>query len=205
MACPTACPRRSCWKGGSGPTWYARRCSACTTGAERCSWPSTPRDSRSWRSRPRLGGRPRRSSRCCRAPAVSSGPSCGLTFRPSPEVNAVSRPTPDRPDSDEDVMSRLVSEAGDPQVEPRPEHVADLRALILDRLGPPRTDRPSRTRWLVVSGLAAACLVAVLAWPPGDGKNPVPGFSEQKSSDPITPRPRQDPASVATWGNVRRG
>ena len=43
-------------------------------------------------------------------------------------------------------MSQLVSEAGDPEVEPRPEHVADLRALILDRLGPPLTGRPSRTR-----------------------------------------------------------
>ena len=101
-------------------------------------------------------------------------------------------------------MSRLVSEAGDPKVEPRPEYVADLRALILDRLGPPRTDRLSRTRWLVVSGLAAACLVAVLAWPRGGGKNPVPGSSGQPSSDPITLRPRQDAARVAAWGTVRR-
>jgi len=117
----------------------------------------------------------------------------------------VSRPTPDRPDADEDVISRLVFEAGDPTVELRPEHVADLRALILDRLGPPLTGRPSRTRWLVVSGLAAACLVAVLARPRGDGKHTVPGFSGQQSSDPITRRPRQDPTSVAAWGNVRRG
>ena len=102
-------------------------------------------------------------------------------------------------------MSRLVSEAGDPNVDPRPEHVADLRAMILDCLGPPRTDRPSKTRWLVVSGLAAACLVAVLAWPRGDGENPVPGFSGRQSSDPIIPRPRQDPTDVATWGNARRG
>ena len=117
----------------------------------------------------------------------------------------MSRPTPDPPDADEDVMSRLVFEAGDPTVEPRPEHVADLRALILDRLGPPRTDRPSRTRWLVVSGLAAACLVAVLAWPRDDGKKPVPDVSGQQSSDPIAPRPRQDPTDVAAWGIVRRG
>jgi len=101
-------------------------------------------------------------------------------------------------------MSQLVSEAGDPEVEPRPEYVADLRALILDRLVPLRTDRPSRMRWLVVSGLAVACSVAVLAWPRGDGKNPVPGFSGQPSSDPITTRPRQDPTSIAAWGNVRR-
>jgi hypothetical protein len=121
----------------------------------------------------------------------------------------VSRPTPDRPDSDadedEDIISRLVSEAGDPQVEPRPEHVADLRALILDRLGPLRTDRPSRTRWLAVAGLAAACLVAVFAWPRGDSNNAVPGFSGRPSSDPITPRAREDPTGVAAWGNVRRG
>jgi hypothetical protein len=102
-------------------------------------------------------------------------------------------------------MSQLVSEAGDPEVEPRPEHVADLRALILDRLGPSRTDLPSRTPWLVISGLAAACLVAVLAWPRDDGKKPVPGFSGQPSSDPTTPRPREDPTTVAAWGNVRRG
>jgi hypothetical protein len=102
-------------------------------------------------------------------------------------------------------MSQLVSEAGDPEVEPRPEHVADLRALILDRLGPPRTERPSRTPWLVASGLAAACLVAVLAWPRGDGKNPLPGFSGQPSSTPITPRSREGPTSLAAWGNVRRG
>jgi hypothetical protein len=117
----------------------------------------------------------------------------------------VSRPTPDRPDADEDVISQLVSEAGDPEVELRPEHVADLRALILDRLGPPLTGRPSRTRWLVVSGLAAACLVAVLARPRGNGKHTVPGFSGQPSSHPITPRPREDPTRVAAWGNVRRG
>jgi hypothetical protein len=117
----------------------------------------------------------------------------------------VSRPTPDRPDADEDVIARLVSEAGDPTVEPRPEHVADVRVLLLDRLGPPRVDRPSRTRWLVISGAVAACLVAVLAWPRGDRKNPVPGVSGQQSSGAITPRPRQDPLSVAAWGNVRRG
>jgi hypothetical protein len=101
-------------------------------------------------------------------------------------------------------MAQLVSEAGDPEVEPRPEHVADLRALIFDRLGPPRSDRTWRTRWLVASGLAAACLVAVLAWPRGNGTNPGSGFSGQPSSDPITTRPAQNPTRVAAWGNVRR-
>jgi hypothetical protein len=102
-------------------------------------------------------------------------------------------------------VSRLVFEAGDPEVEPRPEHVAHLRTLILDRLGPPRNDWAWRTRGLVASGLAAACLLAVLAWPRGDGTNPVPDSSGKQSSDPITPRPRLEPTSVAAWGNVRRG
>jgi hypothetical protein len=117
----------------------------------------------------------------------------------------VSRPTPDRSDADEDVISRLVLEAGEPTVEPRPEHVAELHALILDRLGPPRSDRPSRTVWLVVSGLAAACLVAGLAWPRGDGMGRAPGAAGQPSREPVAARPREDPAGIAAWGNVRRG
>jgi hypothetical protein len=121
----------------------------------------------------------------------------------------VSRPTPDRPDADldEDVLSRLVSEAGDTTVEPRPEHVADLRALILDRLGPPHTrmDWSPGKRWLAISGLVAACLAAVLAWPRGDGTTPVRGLSGQQASDPITPRRTQDPNGVAAWASVRRG
>jgi hypothetical protein len=116
----------------------------------------------------------------------------------------VSGSTPDQPDEDEEFLSRLVSEAGDPKVEPRPEHVADLRALILDRLGPPRADWLVEPRWLVVSGLAATLLLAVLAWPQGDGKDPVPGSSVLQSSDEIAPRPRQDPAGIAAWRKVRR-
>ena len=112
--------------------------------------------------------------------------------------------TPDQADEDEEFLSRLVSEAGDPKVEPRPEHVADLRALILDRLGPPRSDRLMKPRWLVISGLAAACLLAVLAWPRGDGKDPIPGSSGRQSPDEIAPRPRQDLAGIAAWRNVRR-
>ena len=117
----------------------------------------------------------------------------------------MSRPTPDQADEDEAFLSRLVSEAGDPDVEPRPEHVADLRALILDRLGPPRSDRRLMTRWLVISGLAAACVLGVLAWPRGDGTVPVSGPSGPQSADEITLRPRPDPAGVATWRSVRRG
>jgi hypothetical protein len=117
----------------------------------------------------------------------------------------VSRPTPDRSDDDEEFLSRLISEAGDPTVEPRPGHVADLRALIHDRLGPPRANRSSRALWLVVAGLAAACWLAVLVWPRGDGKGPVVGPPGRQSSDEIAARPLPDPAGIAIWRDVRRG
>jgi hypothetical protein len=117
----------------------------------------------------------------------------------------VSRQTPDRPDNDEAFIAQLVSEAGDPNVEPRPEHVAELRARIHDNLGPPRADRWSRTLWLVVSGLAAACLAAVLAWPRGDGNAWVRGSSAGQASVGIAPAPREDSPGVAAWPNIRRG
>src|SRR5262249_22825202 len=50
---------------------------------------------------------------------------------------------------------------GDPHIEPHPEHVAKLRSLVLDRLGPPRAAGRWRSRLLVGSGLAAAACVAV--------------------------------------------
>ena len=116
----------------------------------------------------------------------------------------MSRPTPDRPD-DEELLSRLVSEAGDPTVEPRPEHVADLRALIHDRLGPPRADRPLRARWLIVAGLAAACWLALLVWPRGDGRHLSMDPPGRRSSDKPAGRSRQDPDGLATWRDIRRG
>jgi hypothetical protein len=117
----------------------------------------------------------------------------------------VSRPTPDRPDQDEEFLSRLISEAGDPTVEPRPEHVADLHARILDRLGPPRPARDSRARWLVISGLVAACWLAVIVRPRGDGKDPVISDPGQQSTGEIAARPRSDSAGVAAWREARQG
>jgi hypothetical protein len=116
----------------------------------------------------------------------------------------MSRPTPDRPD-DEELLSRLVSEAGDPTVEPRPEHVADLRALIHDRLGPPRANRPLRARWLIVAGLAAACCLALLVWPRGDDSHPSMYPPRRQPPDKTAGRSQQDPDGLATWPDIRRG
>jgi hypothetical protein len=116
----------------------------------------------------------------------------------------MSRPTPDRPD-DEELLSRLVSEAGDPTVEPRPEHVADLRALIHDRLGPPRAGRPLRARWLIVAGLAAACWLALLVRPRGDGRHLSTDPPGRRSSDETAGRSGQDPDGLAIWRDIRRG
>ena len=189
--------------------WCARRCSLCITRADGCSWTNIRRGSRSRRSRPEAGGRPRGSSRSCRVPEDSSVPSCGLTFRTPQEANAVSRPTPDRPDEienvDEDLLTLLISQAGDPKVEPRPEHVASLRALLLDRLGPPRAARSWRTRLLVGSGLAAACLLGVLAWPRHDPEDTVPSPDTGRSVPQITLRLPDDASIKAAWLDVRRG
>jgi hypothetical protein len=119
----------------------------------------------------------------------------------------MSRPTPEQPDTREDeaFLAEIVSEAGNPTVKPRPEHVAELRELVLDRLGLPRPNRRPGMRWLVISGLAAACAAAVLVWPPGDFRDPVPDSSGRPSPDPTAPRTRQDFAGVAAWPNIRRG
>jgi hypothetical protein len=117
----------------------------------------------------------------------------------------VSRPTPDRPDEDMDLLARLVSESGDPQVEPRPEHVAGLRARLLDRLGPPRSARPWRTRLLIGSGLAAACILAVLAWSRRHVNHPVASRDASQSAPQVTHRPPDDSSRNAALPEVRRG
>ena len=70
----------------------------------------------------------------------------------------MNQPTSNNHGNDLDDVSRWVAEAGDPSVEPRPEHVERLRALLLDRLGPVRRQTPrlgfQLARWLV-----AACFL----------------------------------------------
>jgi hypothetical protein len=74
--------------------------------------------------------------------------------------------TPGRPEADDAderaLMQRLISEAGDPAVVPRAEYVADLRSLILDRVGARQRAVRWRSRLVVGSGLAAAALAAVV-------------------------------------------
>jgi hypothetical protein len=70
----------------------------------------------------------------------------------------MNQPTSDNHGNDLDDVSRWIAEAGDPSVEPRPEHIDHLRSLLLDRLGPVRRRTPQLgfqlARWLV-----AACFV----------------------------------------------
>jgi hypothetical protein len=59
-------------------------------------------------------------------------------------------------DEEDDMIRRYIAEAGDPRVDPRPEHVAMVRSRLLERLGPPPSARRWPARLLVGSGLAAA-------------------------------------------------
>ncbi len=119
----------------------------------------------------------------------------------------MSRLTPDRPeeDEDEDQLTLLITQAGDPKVEPRPEHVDGLRALLLDRLGPPRLARPWKTWLLMGSGLAAACLLGALAWPRHDVENTIKSNDVILSTQKVTIQ-LPDHASInVAWLDARRG
>jgi len=111
---------------------------------------------------------------------------------------------PERLDEDDAFLAEVVGEAGDPKVDPRPEHVAELRSVIFDRLGPPRSRQRIRTRWLVVPGLAAACLAAVVVWPRGNSADRIAGGSGRPPEDPIAARPLPDPAGIDCWRNIRQ-
>jgi len=84
----------------------------------------------------------------------------------------VNRPSSNNLEDDDEIRG-WISEAGDPGVGPRPEHVEQLRGLLLDRLGSPRrnaTTLPwlSAARWLVAACLLVAAglgIFSVLARP----------------------------------------
>jgi hypothetical protein len=74
----------------------------------------------------------------------------------------MNRATRDQPDRNEDWIGSRISEAGDPRVEPRREHVETLRSLVLGRLHPSRPTRRWKARLLVGSGLAALMFAAAV-------------------------------------------
>jgi hypothetical protein len=107
------------------------------------------------------------------------------------------RPNPDR--SPESLAARL-------RALPPPPVPADLEARLLAAV-PPERPIPRRrwSVWVVVAGaLAAACLVAVLAWPRRDGRHPVPGPEKSESARQLPPRPPDDSAGLAAWLEARR-
>jgi hypothetical protein len=97
------------------------------------------------------------------------------------------RPNTDR--SPESLEARL-------RALPQPPVPADLEARLLATI-PGKTPIPQR-RWGVwvgaVAASAAACLLAVLAWPGRDGKNPVPSPGTRESVHQVTvPSPSPSP------------
>jgi hypothetical protein len=112
-------------------------------------------------------------------------------------VDTDRRPNPD--ESPEALEARL-------RALPRPPVPADLEARLLAAI-PTETLVPPR-RWAVWVGvagaLAAACLLAVLAWPRRDGKGPAPGPTPRESAHQATPRPPDDSDDLAVWREARR-
>jgi hypothetical protein len=76
----------------------------------------------------------------------------------------MNRATSDQRDDDDELIRLFIAEAGDPYVEPRPEHVAHVRSLLLERLVSPQPARRWKRGLLVGSGLAAMTIaLAMLA------------------------------------------
>ena len=88
---------------------------------------------------------------------------------------------------------------------PQPPVPEGLEARLL-AAGPARGPAPRR-RWavraLVAGALAAACLLAVLAWQRRDGKAPTFGPAKHEVAHKVTPRPPDGPPGMAAW--VRAG
>jgi hypothetical protein len=76
-----------------------------------------------------------------------------------------------------------------------------LAAIPAERLTP-------RRHWAVRVGLAgalaAACLLAVLAWRGRDGQGPVPIPEKRDSAHQVTPQPLGNDAGIAAWRESRR-
>jgi hypothetical protein len=107
------------------------------------------------------------------------------------------RPNPER--SPEALEARL-------RALPPPPVPAGLEARLLAAI-PVATPVPRRRRavWVGAAGaLAAACLLAVLAWPGRDGENPFPSPPTSAAPRQVTPRPPDDSAGLAARLEARR-
>jgi hypothetical protein len=106
------------------------------------------------------------------------------------------RPNPGR--SPEPLEARL-------RALPQPPVPADLEARLLAAI-PPAGPVPRR-RWAVWAGvagaLAAACLLAVLAWRGRDGKAPAPSPQKTDSARQAPSRPPEEDG-IAAWREARR-
>jgi hypothetical protein len=108
------------------------------------------------------------------------------------------RPNPDR--SLESLEARL-------RALPKPPVPADLEARLQATI-PAKLPIPPRdwVLWVrVVGAMAAACLLAVLAWPGRDGKSPVSTPPTSQPTDPVAPRQPVDSAKIAAWRIARQG
>src|SRR5262245_53133901 len=107
------------------------------------------------------------------------------------------RPDPDR--SPESLEARL-------RALTQPPVPIGLEARLLATI-PAGMPIPQRRRagWVgLVGALAAACLLAVLAWPRRQDNNPGPSPPTNESARQVTPRPPDDSDDVAAWREARR-
>ncbi len=72
---------------------------------------------------------------------------------------------PNRPEDDEEFLARLVRQSGNPVVEPRPEHIAQVRSAIFARLETPVSTRRRNVAWFAVAFVVAASLLILFALP----------------------------------------
>jgi hypothetical protein len=83
---------------------------------------------------------------------------------------------------------------------------ADLEVRLLAAI-PPAGPVPRR-RWALWAGvagaLAAACLLAVLAWRGRHDNGPAPGPQKTESARHARPRPPDDSDAIAAWREARR-
>jgi hypothetical protein len=89
---------------------------------------------------------------------------------------------------------------------PQPPVPAGLEARLLAAI---TADRPTpRRRWAgwvgVAGAVAAACLLAVLAWPRREARDPAPRPPANGIAHQVAPRSPADAADLTAWRETRR-